>query len=146
MEAALVMPIVLAVNVLIMYLMFFRYDRCLMEQDVGKLLVRGIAAQTDNSEERIKYMNSLAASSDDSKYLMWESDPIMIRQESGTVKISEMGSVRFPFSGWQIDGLPDLWDCSVKRENVLSDPVFWVRSYRKIRNERKTDDSVERER
>ena len=36
-EAALILPMVLGVIILVIYLLFFQYDRCLMEQNVGKL-------------------------------------------------------------------------------------------------------------
>ena len=35
-EAAVLYPIVLGVIVLMTYLLFFQYDRCLLEQDMGR--------------------------------------------------------------------------------------------------------------
>ena len=39
-EAAVLYPIVLGVIVLMTYLLFFQYDRCLLEQDMGRAAVR----------------------------------------------------------------------------------------------------------
>ena len=38
-EAAVLYPIVLGVIVLMTYLLFFQYDRCLLEQDMGRAAV-----------------------------------------------------------------------------------------------------------
>ena len=35
-EAAVLYPVVLGVVLLMMYLLFFQYDRCLLEQDMGR--------------------------------------------------------------------------------------------------------------
>lgn len=35
-EAAVLYPVVLGVVLLMMYLLFFQYDRCLLEQDMGE--------------------------------------------------------------------------------------------------------------
>ena len=38
-EAAILYPIILSVILLMTYLLLFQYDRCLLEQDIGKATV-----------------------------------------------------------------------------------------------------------
>ena len=44
-EAAMVMSLVLSVVVMVVYIMFFQYNRCIMEQDVGTLVLKGSTMQ-----------------------------------------------------------------------------------------------------
>ena len=46
-EAAMVLSITLSAILLIIYLLFFQYNRCLMEQDMGTLALRGAVMQED---------------------------------------------------------------------------------------------------
>ena len=34
-EAALIIPLVLGILVFLIFIMFYQYDRCLLEQDIG---------------------------------------------------------------------------------------------------------------
>ena len=49
-EAAMVFPIVLSTVLFIIYTMFFQYDRCLLEQDIGVIALRGAAMQINDKE------------------------------------------------------------------------------------------------
>lgn len=40
-EAALVLPIVIAALLFVIYMMLFQYDRCLLEQDMGAIALWG---------------------------------------------------------------------------------------------------------
>ena len=50
-EAAVLYPIVLGVIVLMTYLLFFQYDRCLLEQDMGRAAVRSGSRWMQKKEE-----------------------------------------------------------------------------------------------
>ena len=50
-EAAVLDPIVLGVIVLMTYLLFFQYDRCLLEQDMGRAAVRSGSRWMQKKEE-----------------------------------------------------------------------------------------------
>ena len=66
-EAALVMPVVLLGIALVMYLLIFQYDRCLLEQDTGVLALRGSAIQVEDSRERIRWLEQQAVQQDEQK-------------------------------------------------------------------------------
>ncbi|MBR1930862.1 MAG: hypothetical protein IJ833_05220 [Lachnospiraceae bacterium] len=134
-EAALVLPMVLAVVVLIMYIMFFQYDRCLMEQDLGILLVRGIAMDAENTEKRVGNLNLLAEQMDQGKYLMWNHGKIGIRQERGGLSVRQEGNLFFPFTGWRLNSeVSSNWKTIREYDNDLLSPTFFVRSCRKVIN------------
>ena len=69
-EAAMVMPIVLWVVLFVIYLLFFQYNRCLTDQDVGVLVLRGSILQEESPKERIKKIRGYAEQIYDDKYIV----------------------------------------------------------------------------
>lgn len=55
-EAAILYPLVLAVIVLMVYLLFFQYDRCLLDQDIGKAAVQNAGKWTLTKSGLDEYM------------------------------------------------------------------------------------------
>ena len=127
-EAALVLPIVLATVVFLMYTMFFQYDRCLMEQDMGMLLLRGSAFSAKDAEERVKNVMTRAEQQNADRYIMWELDKMTVRQEKNQLLIGRKGSMKFPFAGWQIDGPDRFWVWGTEYKSRLLSPASFVRS------------------
>ena len=80
-EAAMVMPIVLWVVLFVIYLLFFQYNRCLTDQDVGVLVLRGSILQEESPKERIKKIRGYAEQIYDDKYIAWDSGEIGLRIE-----------------------------------------------------------------
>ena len=130
-EASLVMPIVLAVIIIVMYIMFFRYDRCLMEQDCGILLVRGVSMQAANAEERVKKTNALQTRTDFSRYIAWSRGDVSIQTKRVQLVIATEGDMNFLFAGWQLEGLPAKWHAAVEYKGSLVTPTFFVRNCEK---------------
>ncbi len=129
-EATMVLPMIMAVTLLVIYLFLFRYNRCLMEQDVGILAMRGAALQTENGEERMRQLREHAESLYRAKYIAWESGEIVLKLEKGTVAVQQSAQIKFPF------GMPGMGnriaDTSTTRKNHIVSPIFFIRSYRKI--------------
>lgn len=76
-EAAILYPIILSVILLMTYLLLFRYDRCLLEQDIGKATVLSGSKWTLTKEQLNDYMQKKALHFDEEKYIAWENeDPL----------------------------------------------------------------------
>ena len=70
-EAALVFPFVMGVVIFIIYILFFQYDRCLMEQSAGTLAMRCCTLQTRDREELVQTIY-VQAQTDDKGYVAWD--------------------------------------------------------------------------
>lgn len=59
------------------YLLLFQYDRCLLEQDIGKATVLSGSKWTLTKEQLNDYMQKKALHFDEEKYIAWENeDPL----------------------------------------------------------------------
>ena len=58
-EAALIFPFVMGVILLVIYMWFFQYDRCLMEQDYALITVMATEKQKLKPQERVDYLTGL---------------------------------------------------------------------------------------
>lgn len=92
-EAALVVPIVLFVQVMAILLLIFEYDRCLLEQDAAKLIVSVGAAQEQDSDSLTAYMQSRAEEIYLEKYVLWEMTTMDIRQKGNTICVQGGGEL-----------------------------------------------------
>ena len=130
-EAALVLPVVMGVILLVIYLLFFQYDRCLMEQEAGTLSVRGCALQIEDGEELVRQL-SFQFSKSDKAYLAWDKKDARIRLQKNQVKVECSGGLKFPFQGFALWSGDNIWESSVVYESHRIKPVDFIRNCRKI--------------
>lgn len=123
-EAAMVMPMILITILSVVYLLFFQYNRCLMEQDVGVLALRGAALQTEDNEDRIRRLREAAEDVYCEKYIVWESDEIQLKQEKGKLYVQQCG--RLKIAGY------DTWKATAIYENHVILPISFIRNYRRL--------------
>lgn len=131
-EAALVLPIVMGVILLMIYLWFFQYDRCLMEQDAGILALRGTTIEAPNNQERVRLLTKEARQIYGDKYVAWEGGKEAISIQEGKMRVKKAGRLRFPFQGLQFWSGKDVWEAEALYENQLLSPMSIIRNYRKI--------------
>jgi len=131
-EAACIYPFVIAVILLVIYLWFFMYDRCLMEQDFAGILVKSAVYQTDESSERSEYMQSQVGSLYDSQYLCWDYEDISTSITGYNVGVSAKGSLEFPFTGLNFWSETNRWEAEREYTGKMYDRIFIIRTYRKL--------------
>lgn len=129
-EAAMVLPMIMIFILWMIYLWFFQYNRCLMEQDAGVLALQGAALQSEDNEERIRQLRKIADQVYGEKYIAWESGEPELKIEKGTIYVKQKGRIRFPF-GELIPGTASA-EATAAYENDIISPVHFIRSYRKI--------------
>lgn len=115
------MPVVLTGIALVMYLLIFQYDRCLLEQDTGVLALRGSAIQVEDSRERIRLLEQQAVQQNEQKYLMYDGGEAVMRLEKGVLTVEREGCVLGKNRKIK----------AVYSHHVLS-PVTFVRQYHKF--------------
>lgn len=131
-EAVLVMPMVLGVIVLTIYLLFFQYDRCLMEQNAGILAMRGCTLQASDRDSLAKKLYCLIGREDDAVYLAWEMEPVQVTLRGNRVSVERCGYLRFPFDGLGFGIGSGKWDNSVRFQNHRIAPMSFIRYCRKL--------------
>lgn len=134
-EAALVLPMVMSAMLVGVYLFCYQYDRCLMEQDMGSMLLLGNAITAENAGEIEEIKESLrqrAARINRTKYAAWKLTAIDIRLEKNKLSITGRGELAFPVQGWNLWNQNNLWEAQVNYESSRLSPVFYIRQYRKL--------------
>lgn len=129
-EAAMVMPMVLSVVFLIIYLLFFQYNRCLMEQDVGLLVMGGIYMEVEDNEERIQELRKLANLIYEEKYIAWECGAIELKLERGKLSAEQSGWLSLPIRTFG-HGRQTV-ETTVRFKNHIVSPVSFIRNYHKV--------------
>ena len=120
----MVIPVVIGTIVFLIYMMFYQYNRCLLEQDVGVLAVRSVTMQEKDKTALVVKLQDEAAALDGEKYLAWEMGELDILMKGTTTHISRAGGLVLT-SG-------DLWEMQAESEGGQISPTFLIRSCRKI--------------
>lgn len=132
-EAAMVLPIVLGVIVLLIYLVLFQYNRCLMEQDMGALALKGCMSCEEDKEALLRELKGYADELYQEKYIAWEQDDVKIELSGNEVEVSQKGLLKFPFAGWVGGNISSGWDAGITYTNQKVNPVDYLRAYRKLK-------------
>ncbi|MCM1325800.1 MAG: hypothetical protein NC094_05540 [Bacteroidales bacterium] len=131
-EAALILPMALGAIVLIMYLWFFQYNRCLLEQDAGILALRGAVTEAADNQKRITLLTEQAEQMDKDKYVAWEDAKTSITIKQGKIQVKKEGLLRFPFQGLIPGKSKCVWEAGAIYENRILIPTSVIRYYRKL--------------
>ncbi|MCM1184938.1 MAG: hypothetical protein NC251_00770 [Lachnoclostridium sp.] len=131
-EAALILPMALGVIVLIMYLWFFQYNRCLLEQDAGILALRGAVTEAADNQKRVALLTEQAEQLDRDKYVAWEDAKTSITVKQGKIQVKKEGMLRFPFQGLILGKRKAVWETGATYENRILIPTSVIRYYRKL--------------
>lgn len=129
-EAAMVFPIAFAVVLFVLYLLFFQYNRCIMEQDAGIIALQGASVSAENNEERIRLIRQAADELDMEKYVAWNDEEMELYLERGIVRVCDSGGVDVPFV---LPGVKtNFWKSETEFRNYIFSPVSFIRNCRKV--------------
>lgn len=131
-EAALILPMALGIIVLIMYLWFFQYDRCLLEQDAGILVLRGTVMEAESHQKRVQLLTKEAEQMYQDKYIAWEDSKVSVTVKQDKIQVKKEGALRFPFQGLGIEKGKNIWKTEAVYENRILTPTSVIRYYRKL--------------
>lgn len=134
-EAALVLPIVLAVQLLAIYLFIFQYDRCLLNQDMARLVVLGCGAEEQGKGGLSEYLKSCAGELYLEKYVAWEMEAVEMELLKSDIRAEGRGRLLFPVSGWGIPGKELTWAASASYEFKKLYPTVFIRQCKKRKGE-----------
>lgn len=134
-EAALVLPLVMGAMIMGLYFFCYQYNRCLLEQDMGSLMIRSceIAAENvDRTDEIRRDIKLRAEELNLNKYVAWEMTALNIKLEKNHISLTGQGQLTFPVPGWNLWNHNNVWEAKVSYEGSRLSPVFYIRQYRKL--------------
>ena len=130
-EAAMIIPVVISVILFIIGLWFFQYDRCLLEQDMGALALKGSAMNAEDKTEAAEQVKDWQSRISRDKFVLWNQKDMEIKLEKDTIAVRGSGELEFPFAGMDFWGNA-VWRAQARYENHRIDPALFVRNYRRI--------------
>lgn len=134
-EAALVLPMVMSAVLMGVYLFCFQYDRCLLEQDMGSLIVWCSREALENAGETKELEQKIQTRTGEiyrDKYVAWELTAINVELEQNDISVSGAGQLTFPVPGWNLWNDSNLWETDTRYECQRLSPVFYIRQFRKL--------------
>ena len=134
-EATLVLPLVISAILLDIYLFCFQYDRCLIEQDMGSLMLwcsELRLGNTDTAKEQEEKIQKRASEIYRDKYVAWELTTVDVQLEKNRISVVGQGQLTFPVPGWNLWNNINLWKAEVTYESRNISPVFYIRQLRKL--------------
>lgn len=131
-EAVMIMPIILGTIFLVIYMWFFQYNRCLMNQDIGILTVRGVELQGANGSERVEYVEEQVDGMYREQYFAWNYGESQISYERGKLIIGTTGAIEFPFEGLNFWSTNNVWEAKSEYSNTHIPRMLGIRTYRKL--------------
>lgn len=132
-EAALILPLVTGAILLVIYLFLFQYDRCLMEQDMGALALRGSVTEAESEKELTEKLQAQAAGLYQNKYVAWDFIAMEIKLRQGRIETVGQGELRFPMAGWNFLNRDNIWENRVSYQGRRLSPVSFIRNFQKLK-------------
>lgn len=121
-EASLVIPMVFGMVVFILSLLFYSYDRCLLEQDVMTYVVRSVYLDGDSVEEKTQSLEAELRNWYRDKYVWMDISVRELMIKADAVELKAEGSFQGPF----------FESALAKRQMVTWSPTFWIRQKIKL--------------
>lgn len=131
-EAAMIMTMVLNVLMILIYIMFFQYNRCLLEQDMGALALKGCTVQAESKEELLQTLKQYESQLYLEKYIVWEHGEVSLELKQDSIKVEQTGNLIFPFAWEGVFDMESQWDTKAVYENKRISPVTFIRNYAKL--------------
>jgi hypothetical protein len=130
-EAALVLPVVLWIFLFLIYQMLFQYDRCLMEQDIGIVALRGSMMQQEN-KELLWFLQKEYREINQYQYVMFSNDEPHFIVTGGKLTVEGAGSLMASLPPLIHPAIPSgFWKTESSFTNNRINPVLFIRTCQK---------------
>jgi hypothetical protein len=131
-EAALILPVVLWIFLFLIYQMLFQYDRCLMEQDIGIIALRGSMLQQEKKELLTSIQNEYGKINQH-QYVMLSRDEPHFIVSGGKITVEGGGSLMASLPPFIHLAIPSgLWKTESSFTNNRINPVLFIRTCQKV--------------
>lgn len=131
-EAALVLPFVMGVLIMVIFLFLFQYDRCLLEQDVNRITIYAASETAASMEKLQEKIERKTATFTQEKYVAWDMEEFQLVLEKSCVEVKGSGSFRLPLPEWNVFSTQDNWTAGITRKSIRVSPEDFIRLYQRI--------------
>lgn len=116
-EASLILPMALLFITMMVFLAFYSYDRCIMEQSAYEAALRGTGSHFDSAEEAYKASETAAGRLVSEKLFAIRDFGYSVSVTADCVTVSYSGVVNMPLLSWLGEYVNDLdFSLNVSRE------------------------------
>lgn len=131
-EACLVLPLVFYVFLFIIYVGFYQYDRCLLDQDIYRMLIRAEQTRFADNQELLQKVKEEDARWYYDKYVLchWEQKEIEI--DHGNIRIAQAGTMQTKMATFRIWRGSGIWRFRADFTGNRVRPEQTIRNCRKI--------------
>lgn len=137
-EAALVLPAVLSVYLFLIVMLFVQYDRCLLEQDMASMLIKG-ENYSGTARQRLEYLQELTALWDREQYLWLQPQTPHFTIQGQQIRLETAGEYTLPpYGNLAYPG-------ETQRLELVFQLITWDRTALVRRLARQPDDNQEEE-
>lgn len=130
-EAALLLPLIMGFFLSVIYLLFYQYNRCLLEQECNILIVRETGLEGYEHSGLLRNLNRKISEINKEKYVSMGMQTFSVSVNGNTLSATGDGQVICPF--WEVR-IPDFFDWNlhveVRHERLL--PVQYIRRKRRL--------------
>lgn len=134
-EAAMVVPSIIYITIMVVFLFLYQYDRCLLEQDLGMI---ALSVNSEGYEERGVLANRLRNRTSNlniNKYVMWCFDNIDISIKNNKVNIEAEGHLSAPKIDFFGMNLKLSTVAMANKKIAIVEPAAYLRLCRKLKEE-----------
>lgn len=131
-EAALVLPVVIAVMLFVIYMMLFQYDRCLLEQDLGGIALWGALVDVSDAEEFTQKTQKRLGEMYRDKYIAWKITEMDAGLDGNKFHVNGAGQLTFPVPKWNIWSEGNVWGTEAEYGYNRMSPVTFIRMCHKF--------------
>lgn len=126
-EAALVLPVVIAVLLFVIYMMLFQYDRCLLEQDLGGIALWGALVDASDAEDLAQKTRERLREMYRDKYVAWKITKLDAGLDGNKFHANGAGQLTFPVPKWNIWSSGNVWGTEADYSYSRMSPVTFIR-------------------
>lgn len=132
-EASLILPMALLFITMMIFLAFYSYDRCVMEQSAYEAALRGTSNHFDSAKEAYQAAETAAGRLVGDKLFAMRDFTYSVSVTADRVIVSYNGVVNVPLITWLSTYVEDLdFSLSVSREAIRCKQTKTIRGYRVI--------------
>lgn len=130
-EAALLFPMVLLFMILMIFLAFYSYDRCVLEQSAYEAALLGTGSHLDSAKASYDASAEAAAQLVEDRLFAVRNVEFQVSVTSDAVTVTYSCEMNIPFIAWLGEYIETLdFSLEVRREAPRIRPVRTIRGYR----------------
>lgn len=144
-EAVMVLPITISAILVVIFLLIYQYNRCLLEQDVGTMALWGSTVELREDITPETMVQSKMQERYTEKYVVWENTEWKATLEENEFAVTGEGSLTFPVPGWNIWNDENVWNAEAEYRFDRLDEITFIRLCNRFLNKEETEDAAEAE-